>query len=80
MTERNFAQWRPHPWHGLEVGIAPPDRVDAYIEITPYDVVKYEVHKQTGYTMVDRPQRSSSSPPTLYGFIPRTFCAEAVQA
>jgi inorganic pyrophosphatase len=27
---------------------------------------------------VDRPQRSSSLPPTLYGFVPRTYCAERV--
>jgi inorganic pyrophosphatase len=25
---------------------------------------------------VDRPQRSSSHPPALYGFIPRTYCGE----
>jgi inorganic pyrophosphatase len=79
MGGRTFFQWRPHPWHGLEVGLAPPRRVNAYIEITPYDVVKYEVHKQTGYT-VDRPQRTSSSPPTLYGFVPQTYCAERVKA
>ncbi len=79
MGDQPFYQWRPHPWHGLEVGPAPPQRVNAYIEITPYDVVKYEVHKLTGYTVVDRPQRSSSSPPTLYGFIPQTYCAEGVR-
>jgi GGDEF domain-containing protein len=28
--------------------------------------------------MVDRPQRTTSSPPALYGFIPRTYCAEEV--
>ena len=27
---------------------------------------------------VDRPQRSSSLPPSLYGFIPRTYCGERV--
>lgn len=27
---------------------------------------------------VDRPQRSSSLPPSLYGFIPRTFCGDRV--
>jgi len=80
MGERDFFQWRPHPWHGLAAGVAPPQRVNAYIEITPYDVVKYEVHKQTGYTIVDRPQRTSSSPPSLYGFIPRTYCAERIAA
>ncbi len=73
-----FYRWRPHPWHGLEVGAAPPRRVHAYIEITPFDLVKYEVDKETGYLRVDRPQRSSSQPPTLYGFIPRTYCGHRV--
>jgi len=75
-----FYRWRPHPWHGLEVGQDPPSLVTAYIEITPYDLVKYEVDKQTGYLMVDRPQRTSSQPPALYGFIPRTFCGPRVGA
>lgn len=69
-----FFRWRPHPWHGLETGVNPPDLVTAYIEITPFDLVKYEVDKITGYIRVDRPQRSSSQPPALYGFIPQTYC------
>ena len=73
-----FYRWRPHPWHGLEIGKAPPHRVHAYIEITPFDTVKYEIDKKTGYLRVDRPQRTSSQPPTLYGFIPRTYCGERV--
>ncbi|GAB1355546.1 inorganic pyrophosphatase [Erysipelotrichia bacterium] len=73
-----FYRWRPHPWHGLEVGKQPPSLVQAYIEITPYDLVKYEIDKETGYMRVDRPQRTSSQPPALYGFIPRTFCAAEV--
>lgn len=73
-----FYRWRPHPWHGLEVGLNPPRVVTAYIEITPFDLVKYEVDKKTGYLKVDRPQRSSSQPPTLYGFIPRTYCGKRV--
>jgi inorganic pyrophosphatase len=28
---------------------------------------------------VDRPQRTSSQPPALYGFIPRTLCGERVR-
>lgn len=75
-----FYNWRPHPWHGLEVGPNPPSLVNAYIEITPFDLVKYEVDKETGYMRVDRPQRTSSVPPTLYGFIPRTYCGERVHA
>ena len=73
-----FFRWRPHPWHGLEVGPNPPELVHAYIEITPFDLVKYEIDKKTGYLRVDRPQRSSSQPPALYGFIPRTYCDEHV--
>lgn len=52
--------------------------MNAYIEITPYDGVKYEIDKRTGYLRVDRPQRTSSLPPTLYGFIPQTYCAKRV--
>ncbi|ATX81368.1 inorganic pyrophosphatase [Mariprofundus ferrinatatus] len=73
-----FFRWRPHPWHGLEVGPEPPRRVQAFIEICPFDMVKYEVDKATGYLRVDRSVRSSSQHPTLYGFIPRTYCGERV--
>jgi inorganic pyrophosphatase len=75
-----FYRWRPHPWHGLEVGKDPPRLVHAYIEITPFDRVKYEIDKVTGYLRVDRPQRTSSHPPALYGFIPQTFCGRRVGA
>ena len=75
-----FYRWRPHPWHGLETGPQPPEIVTAFIEISPRDVVKYEVDKRTGYIKLDRLQRGSSSPPTLYGLIPRTYCAERVAA
>jgi inorganic pyrophosphatase len=75
-----FFRWRPHPWHGRELGPHPPDVVHAFIEITPFDLIKYEVDKATGYLRVDRPQRSSSLPPTLYGFVPRTYCGSRVGA
>ncbi|MCH2145665.1 MAG: inorganic pyrophosphatase [Phycisphaerales bacterium] len=71
---------RPHPWHGLAVGDDPPSEVDAFIELTPFDVIKYETDKRTGYLRVDRPQRTSSTPPTPYGFIPRTWCGSRVAA
>jgi inorganic pyrophosphatase len=71
--------FRPHPWHGLEIGSDPPRIVNAYIEITPYDLVKYEIDKATGYLRVDRPRRASSQPPSLYGLIPRTYCGERVR-
>jgi len=54
--------------------------VHAYIEITPFDLIKYEIDKDTGYLRVDRPQHTSSRPPTLYGFIPRTYCGPRVRA
>lgn len=75
-----FYRWRPHPWHGLQTGPKPPGIVHAYIEITPFDLVKYELDKETGYLRVDRPQRGSSAPPTLYGIIPRTYCGQRVGA
>lgn len=76
----SFDRFRAHPWHGLSSGSAVPGLVDAYIEITPFDAVKYEIDKRTGYLRVDRPQGSSALPPTLYGFIPRTYCGDRVAA
>jgi len=73
-----FYRWRPHPWHGLEAGDQIPRMVNAFIEITPFDSVKYELDKTTGYVRVDRPQRTSAQPPNLYGFIPRTYCGRRV--
>ena len=76
----DFNRWRRHPWHGLHVrgDNMPEDIVQVYVEMTPADVVKYELDKASGFLMVDRPQRTTSSPPALYGFIPRTYCAEEV--
>lgn len=76
----SFARWRPHPWHGLSAGADAPRVVQAFIEITPFDAVKYEVDKESGYLRVDRPQRYSSQVPALYGFVPQTYCAERVHA
>jgi inorganic pyrophosphatase len=75
-----FYRWRPHPWHGLDAGENAPAVISAYIEMTPFDTVKYEIDKATGYLRVDRPQRGSAQPPTLYGFVPRTFCGARVAA
>lgn len=77
-----YTQYRPHPWHGLDLR---PDAneemiVNAYIEMTPFDSVKYEIDKKTGYLFLDRPQRYSSQLPALYGFIPKTYCGEEVRA
>lgn len=73
-----FYSWRPHPWHGIAAGPDAPRTVQAYIEITPFDLVKYEIDKVNGLLRVDRPQRTSSQPPSLYGFIPRTLCGRRV--
>jgi inorganic pyrophosphatase len=78
MFPKTFYRWRPHPWHGLEPLDEETNVVNAYIEMTPFDSVKYEVDKATGYLRVDRPQLTSSMPPTLYGFVPRTFCGARV--
>ena len=77
---RAFNKWRPHPWHGLDLGPEPPRLVHAFIEITPFDFVKYEVDKKSGFLRVDRPHRTSSLPPSLYGFVPQTYCGERVKA
>ena len=78
MIQPPYYHYRPHPWHGLDAGTSPPDLMNAYIEITPFDLVKYEVDKRSGFLRVDRPQRTSSTPPTLYGFIPKTLCGPRV--
>ncbi len=77
LSELVSVMFQAHPWHGIPASDA-PERVSAYIEIGPADVVKYELDKESGHLRVDRPQRYSSVPPTLYGFIPQTYCAERV--
>jgi inorganic pyrophosphatase len=72
--------FQAHPWHGVTPGAKAPDVVNAYIEIVPTDAVKYELDKASGHLKVDRPQRFSSMCPTLYGFIPQTFCGAEVAA
>ncbi|MBS3963134.1 MAG: inorganic pyrophosphatase [Methylomonas sp.] len=69
---------KAHPWHGISPGNNTPEVVTAFIEIVPSDTVKYEIDKESGYLKIDRPQKFSSMIPTLYGFIPRTYCAETV--
>ena len=70
--------FQAHPWHGVSPGSETPELINAYIEIVPTDAVKYELDKTSGHLRVDRPQRFSSFCPTLYGFIPRTFCGSEV--
>lgn len=72
--------FQAHPWHGLSIGSGAPEVVTAYVEIVPTDTVKYEIDKASGHLKVDRPQLFSNFCPTLYGFIPQTFCGEEVAA
>ena len=72
--------FRAHPWHGIEIGEESPHIVNTYVEMVPTDTVKYEIDKVTGLLKVDRPQRFSSMPPMLYGFIPKTYCGDKVAA
>src|SRR5262245_18859292 len=74
----DYRTFRPHPWHGLEPGPRFPDLLTAYVEIVPTDGVKYEIDKESGYLKIDRPQRFSTFCPTLYGFVPRTYCGPLV--
>src|SRR4051812_25376604 len=66
-----------HPWHGI-VSSDREHTVNVYVEIVPADAVKYELDKRSGHLKIDRPQRFSSRCPTVYGFIPQTYCAEEV--
>jgi len=72
--------FQAHPWHGVRAHDDDPEVLNAFIEIVPTDTVKYELHKTSGHLHVDRPQRYSSICPTLYGFVPQTYCAELVGA
>jgi len=65
-----------HPWHGISAGGKAPSEVTAFIEMLPTDTVKYEVDKESGYIRLDRPQKFSNHCPSLYGFVPRTYCGE----
>lgn len=76
-SKHNFLPHKPHPWHGIEPKTDEAGTVRAFIEITQYDRIKFEVDPETGYLCVDRPQRNSSLPPVPYGFIPKTLCGDA---
>jgi inorganic pyrophosphatase len=69
---------RSHPWHGIPIGEDAPQMVNTYIETVPSDTVKYEIDKKSGFLKVDRPQKYSSICPTLYGFIPQTYCSKNI--
>lgn len=66
--------FQSHPWHGVSPGADAPRMVNSYVEIVPRDVVKYELDKPSGHLRLDRPHKFSSVCPTLYGFVPQTYC------
>lgn len=71
--------FKPHPWHGIPIGDTENFTfLTAFIEITPTDTCKYEMDKETGYLMIDRPQKFSNTMPCLYGFVPQTYCDKKV--
>lgn len=78
--EALFKLFAAHPWHGIAIGADAPQRVTAFIEITPVDTVKYELDKSSGRLKVDRPQKYSNQSPTLYGLIPQTYCGAGIGA
>ena len=70
-------QFLAHPWHGIKAE-SEDEQLHAFIEIVPNDTVKYEVDKESGYLMIDRPQKFSNIIPALYGFVPQTYCDKKV--
>jgi inorganic pyrophosphatase len=71
-------RFKAHPWHGVNIGENAPEVVRCYIEVVPGDEMKYEICKETGYLMVDRPNKFSNVIPVPYGFIPRTYSADSM--
>lgn len=74
----NTVYYRSHPWHGVPLGSRAPEEVNCYIEMVPTDTIKYELDKETGLLKVDRPQKYSSVCPSLYGFMPQTYCGNEI--
>lgn len=66
-------RYKSHPWHGVDIGEKAPELLTAFVEMVPTDTVKYEVDKESGYLIIDRPQKYSNVIPALYGFIPQTY-------
>ena len=61
----------------IPTGANPPKDINVLIEIPLGGVpVKYELDKATGLLKIDRPQKFSNVYPTLYGFLPQTYCGD----
>ncbi|MCK9181008.1 MAG: inorganic pyrophosphatase [Bacteroides sp.] len=75
---KNEKAYKAHPWHGISLGKNTPNIVTSFIEMVPTDAVKYEVDKESGYLLIDRPQKYSNLVPALYGFLPQTYSDKKV--
>lgn len=71
-------RYKSHPWHGVDIGPNAPEVLTCFVEMVPTDTVKYEVDKESGYLIIDRPQKYSNVIPALYGFIPQTYSGNTV--
>jgi len=71
-------RFKSHPWHGISPGEKVPAEITTFIEIIPSDTIKYEIDKESGYIMIDRPQKFSNIVPALYGFLPQSYCGDKV--
>jgi inorganic pyrophosphatase len=69
-------KYKAHPWHGISRGSNAPELINAFIEIVPNALIKYEIDKESGYLKIDRPQKFSNTIPCLYGFIPKSYSGE----
>ncbi len=78
LTRLLSLMFQAHPWHGVSPGLHAPQLVNTYVEIVPRDVVKYELDKPSGHLRLDRPHKFSSLCPTLYGFVPQTYCGTRI--
>lgn len=67
---------RVHPWHDLPAGPAPPDELNAVIEIPRGSRNKYELDKETGLFLFDRLLYSAVHYPGDYGLIPQTLAGD----
>ncbi len=78
LTRLLSLMFQAHPWHGVSPGLHAPQLINTYVEIVPRDVVKYELDKPSGHLRLDRPHKFSSLCPTLYGFVPQTYCGTRI--
>ena len=73
--------WRPHPWHGIDPGARFPDEITGLHRDRPDRRGQVRDRQALrAISSIDRPQRYSSQCPTLYGFVPQTYCGERVAA